>query len=34
VDYGASVSLAFLVIGIIWAAKNSYIQRIAKWVST
>jgi len=31
-DYGASVTLAFLVIGIIWAAKNSIIQNAAAWV--
>jgi len=31
-DYGASVTLAFVVIGIIWAAKNNIFQNIATWV--
>jgi hypothetical protein len=33
-DYGTSVTLAFLVIGIIWAAKNGVVQSIGKWVSS
>ena len=33
-DYGASVTLAFLVIGIIWAAKTGAIQKFAGWVES